>query len=152
VGVAHQLGGLRKSSNEPFQKFLNGEPDDCGWHLPWLRLIRQVTASGKRIERVRIISEPHVGYTRWGLSVAPLNIRAGEDIRWLPRQMTATMDLTSDDFWLIDNERVVFTVFTPEGKFSGGAETIDPVTVRRRMVARDQAWAAAIPQADYAKL
>ena len=137
--------------SEPFQKFLNGEPDDFEWHRPWLELIRKATKSGKRVERVRIVSEPHVDYTRWGLSVAPLNIDAGEDIRWLPRQTTKGMDLTADDFWLIDDERVVFTIFTPEGRFSGGAETVDPIIVERCVRVRDQAWSAAIPQSKYVK-
>jgi len=72
----------------PFQAFLKGEPDDFGWHQPWLELVRETTGSGKRIERVRVVSVPHVDYTRWGLQVAPLNIEAGEDIRWLPRHLT----------------------------------------------------------------
>ncbi|WP_369076878.1 DUF6879 family protein [Paractinoplanes ovalisporus] len=36
------------------------------------------TAAGRRIERVRIITVPHVDYTRWGLSFAPLHIEARE--------------------------------------------------------------------------
>jgi hypothetical protein len=98
--------------SEPFQRFLRGEPDDFAWHRPWLDLVRGTTATGRRVERVRIVSVPHVDYTRWGLTVAPLNIAAGEDIRWLPRHLAAGMNLTSDDFWLIDDNRVVFTVFT----------------------------------------
>ena len=71
--------------SEPFQRFLHDEPDSFEWHKPWLDLIRASAANGRRVERVRIISVPHVDYTRWGLTVAPLNIGAGEEIRWLPR-------------------------------------------------------------------
>jgi hypothetical protein len=135
--------------SEPFRKFLNGELDDFEWHLPWLRLVREATSSGKHVKRVRIVSEPHVDYTRWGLTVAPLNIESGEDIRWLPRRLTLDLDITSDDFWIIDDQRVVFTIFTPDGRFSGGAETVDPVIVERCVKVRDRVWAAAIPHADY---
>jgi hypothetical protein len=133
----------------PFHKFLTGEPDDFAWHQPWLTLIRAATRGGKHVERVRVVSVPHVDYTRWGLSVAGLNIAAGEDIRWPPRHRTAGLDLTADDFWLIDDTRVVFTVFTPAGQFSGGVETVDPVIVDRCRRVRDQVWAAATPHADY---
>jgi hypothetical protein len=133
----------------PFQKFLDGQPDDYGWHRPWLSLVRAATRSGKRIERVRVVSVPHVDYTRWGLTVAPLNIEAGENIRWLPRHLTARMDLPGDDFWLIDDNRVVFTVFTPDGTFSGGAETRDSLIVGRCVRVRDEVWAAAVAHADY---
>jgi len=136
--------------SEPFQKFLNGEPDDYEWHKPWLELVRSVTANGRRVERVRVVTVPHVDYTRWGLTVAPLNIGAGEEIRWLPRHRLAGVEVTADDFWLIDRQRVVFTVFTPDGTFSGGAETLDPVIVERCNRVRDKLWALAIPHAEYA--
>lgn len=137
--------------SEPFQKFLSGEPDDFEWHLPWLKLIRETTAAGRRVERIRIVSVPHVDYTRWGLTVAPLNIEAGEDIRWLPRNLLDGLDVTADDFWLIDRKRVVFTVFTPDGTFSGGAETVDPVIVDRCNTVRDTLWSIAVPHVDYAE-
>jgi hypothetical protein len=137
--------------SEPFQKFLSGEPDDFKWHRPWLELVRDATAMGRRVERIRIVSVPHVDYTRWGLTVAPLNIAAGEDIRWLPRRLLGELDVTADDFWLIDRKRVVFTVFTPDGTFSGGAETVDPIIVGRCNKVRDALWSVAIPHADYVK-
>jgi hypothetical protein len=137
--------------SEPFRKFLSGEPDDFAWHRPWLDLIREATGSGRSVQRVRVVSVPHVDYTRWGLTVAPLNIAAGEDIRWLPRHLMDAAELSADDFWLIDDRRVVFTVFTPEGAFSGGAETIDPMIVERCIDVRNRAWAASIPHAEYAE-
>lgn len=137
--------------SEPFQNFLIGKPDDFGWHQPWLNVVSKATATGRRIERVRIVTEPHVDYTRWGLSVAPLNIEAGEDIRWLPRHLIEGIEATADDFWLIDRRRVVFTVFTPDGTFSGGAETVDPVIVERCNRVRDALWSIAVPHAEYVR-
>ena len=103
----------------PFRLFREGKSDDFAWHEPWLRLVREVTGAGRRIEGVRVVTVPHTDYVRWGLAVAPRNIDAGEDIRWLPRHRTADLELPSDDFWLFDNGRVVFTVFEPEGRFIG---------------------------------
>ncbi len=135
--------------SEPFQKFLHDEADDFAWHRPWLDLVRETTGSGRRIERVRIVSVPHGDYTRWGLSVAPLNIAAGEDIRWLPRHHLDGADITADDFWLLDDQRVVFTVFAPDGTFSGGAETVDPLIVDRCVRVREKLWKLAVPHSDY---
>ncbi|MGA5299305.1 DUF6879 family protein [Nucisporomicrobium flavum] len=137
--------------SQPFQKFLAGEPDTFDWHRPWLDLVRHTVASGRRIERVRIVTVPHVDYTRWGLTVAPLNIEAGEDVRWLPRGRLGGADVPSDDFWLLDRDRVVFTVFTPDGRFSGGAETVDPVIVERCVRIRETLWDVAVPHAEYAR-
>ena len=133
----------------PFDLFLQGQRDDFAWHEPWLLLVREVTKSGRRIERARVVSEPHVDYTRWGLTVAPLNIEAGEDIRWLPRRLASDLSLTTDDFWLFDDDRVVFTIFEPSGRFGGGAQTVDPAIVGHCRKARDQVWARAISHRAY---
>lgn len=133
----------------PFQRFLNGEPDDFAWHQPWLKLVREVTGTGKRIRRVRVVTVPHVEYTRWGLTVAPHNIAAGEDIRWLPRHLIDARELSSDDYWLFDDETVVFTVFEPGGRFAGGAATTDPVIVEYCRTVRDRVWSAAISHDQY---
>jgi len=133
----------------PFKLFLDGLPDDFAWHRPWLDLIEEITQAGRSVSRVRVVTMPHVDYTRWGLTVAPLNIAAGEDIRWLPRSLTADVELPPDDFWLFDDERVVFTVFEEGGRFAGGAETTDRHIVDRCRKVRDQVWALAIPHETY---
>ncbi|GAA4544473.1 DUF6879 family protein [Amycolatopsis samaneae] len=133
----------------PFQLFLSGQADDFAWHRPWLDLVRETTSTNRRIRRVRVVTVPHVDYTRWGLTVAEHNIDAGEDIRWLPRHLADPAALTTDDFWLFDEECVVFTVFEPGGKFAGGAATADPVIVSHCRTARDLAWQRAIPHQDY---
>jgi hypothetical protein len=133
----------------PFDLFLAGQPDDFAWHEPWLELVRQATAAGRRITRARVVTVPHVPYTRWGLTVAPLNIAAGEDIRWLPRHLTEDIELTTDDYWLFDDRLVVFTVFEPGGRFAGGASTTDPRIVRYCREAHQAVWARAIPHDQY---
>ncbi|MGH3602749.1 MAG: DUF6879 family protein [Pseudonocardiaceae bacterium] len=67
------------------------------WHQPWLNLVRNITAAGKNIQRVWVVTVPHVDYTRWGLTIAPHNIAAGEDIRWLPRHLIDADALPADD-------------------------------------------------------
>jgi hypothetical protein len=133
----------------PFDLFLASEPDDFAWHQSWLDLVREATVAGKRITRARLVTVPHGDYTRWGLTVAPLNIEAGEDIRWLPRHLAADLSLTTDDYWLFDDKRVVFTIFEPNGRFAGGASTVDPVIVEHCRRTRDEVWALAIPHDEY---
>lgn len=134
----------------PFGLFLRNEPDDFAWHQPWLTLVREASRAGKAITRVRVVNEPHGDYTRWGLTVARLNIQAGEDIRWLPRHLAADMSLTADDYWLFDDCRVVFTVFEPSGTFGGGAQTFDPIIAEHCRRSRDQVWQRSIPTHEYA--
>jgi hypothetical protein len=133
----------------PFRRFLNGESDDLAWHQPWLGLVRATTGAGKGISRVRVVTVPHVDYTRWGLTVAQHNIAAGEDIRWLPRHLIDPENLTIDDYWLFDDDRVVFSVHDPDGHFAGGAATTDPAIVNRCRAIRDQVWNVAVPHNRY---
>ena len=138
--------------SEPIRRFLAGEPDDFAWQEPWLRLIRDATGAGRSVRRLRVVTVPHVDYTRWLLSISDLNVDAGEQIRWLPRHLVNGLPITPDDFWIFDDERVVYTLSAPDGSFSGGAETVDPVIVQHCMRIRDGLWPAAIPHADYVKI
>lgn len=133
----------------PFDLFLAGKPDDFAWHQPWLNLVRDVSAAGKQITRARIVTVPHVPYTQWGLTVAPLNIAAGEDIRWLPRYLAEDIELTADDYWLFDDRQVVFTIFEPNGRFAGGASTTDRRIVRYCRQVQQAVWQRAVPHQQY---
>lgn len=134
----------------PFAAFLADEPDDLAWHRPWLDLVTTLTASGRSIDRVRVVSVPHLDYTRWGMSVAPHNIAAGEDIRWLPRHDPAAAELPADDFWMLDDDRVMFTVFEPGGRFAGGALSRDEHLLAYCRSTRDRLWRASVPHEHYA--
>src|SRR6266481_1121317 len=81
------------AEDEPFGRWLRGEPDDYAWHQDWLNFLRQSTAAGVQVQRVQLASIPHSSYIGWGLDVSPLNIEAGEDIRYLPRHLTEDIEL-----------------------------------------------------------
>ena len=136
----------------PFELFMQGKCDDFSWHQPWLKLVREATQAGKSITRVRVVTVPHCDYTRWGLSVAPLNIEAGEDLRWLPRHHATGIDFPPQDYWLFDDSRVVFTLFDEDGRFTGGTEISDPQMIEQCRKVHDQVWALAIPHEQYVSL
>jgi hypothetical protein len=52
---------------------------------PGHETVRAATAAGKRMTRVRVVSEPWSDYTKFGMYAARDNIEAGEDIHYLPR-------------------------------------------------------------------
>jgi hypothetical protein len=133
----------------PFNLFLNGRPDDFAWHAPWLRLVQEVTSVGKSMTRARVVTVPHSDYVRWGLAVAPHNIAAGENVRWLRRHLATGIELPADDFWLFDDIRVVFTIFEPGGRFGGGAQTADLHIVEYCRRIHEQVWACAVPHDRY---
>ena len=138
-----------ESEDEPFRRWLDGDPDDYAWHAEWASFVRQAAAAGVLIQRLRLASEPHTDYIRWGLDVSPLNIKAGEDIRYLPRHLIADIELPQEDFWLLDDDLLILSVFSADGRTGGFARSSSPELLRQCIKVRDQAWQRAVPYAEY---
>lgn len=134
------------NEHEPLRRFLADEPDDYAWFQPWAELVEETTSRGVAVTRVRIITEPHTDYTRFALAVAELNVRAGEDIRYLPRH--AAGEVPPDDYWLLDDETVVFSAFGESGGWSG-AVTTDPHIAAYCRGLRARFWPLATPLPEY---
>jgi hypothetical protein len=47
-------------------------------------LVQEVVARGVVMRRAGIVSEPVTDHIRYEHAITPLNLRAGEDVRWLP--------------------------------------------------------------------
>jgi len=135
--------------DEPFRRFLSGEPDDYAWRRPWLGFIREVTDAGIAIERLRLISVPHTDYTRWGLKLASQNIEAGEDVRYLRRELAGDVALPDEDCWLLDDDSLVLSVFFEEGRVGGFAREPDHDLTARYRAVRDELWPRAVSHAAY---
>ncbi len=132
--------------SEPFRRFLAAEPDDHGWFTPWTDLIQETVARGVSVSRVRIVSEPHTDYTRFSLRIAELNTDAGEDIRYLPRHDAG--DVPPDDFWLFDDETVIYTAFRESGG-SSAVVTTDPYIAGYARELKQRFWPLGTPFQEY---
>ncbi|MEV0293200.1 DUF6879 family protein [Nocardia sp. NPDC050710] len=139
---------LATGESDSLRQFLADETTDPGgeWFTPWADQVRRMVGDGIVMQRARIVSEPHTDYTRFLLALARHNVAAGEDVRYLPR---ADTDVVSEDFWLLDDSTVVFSLFDLRGFWSGGAATSDSRMVRHAADIRDKVWPAAIPYRDY---
>lgn len=135
--------------DEAYARWLRGEPDDYAWHADWLSFIRAAMAAGTQVQRVRIATQPWTDYTRWGLAVSPLNIAAGEDIRYLPRHLAAGISLPAEDYWLLDDDLLILSVFSPDGRTGGFAWPDDPALLAQCIGVRDQVLELAVPYAKY---
>jgi len=135
---------------EPLRRFLIGEPD-YAWNEEWAAMMRQRTAAGQHMGRVRIVSEPHSDYTRFGLDLARINVAAGEDIRYLPRAMAKGLDLPDHDFWLIDSSRLAILRFGEDDMLLGAEVPTNPAIIGQHCYWRDVAWHYAVPLMNYAE-
>jgi hypothetical protein len=117
----------------------------------WMDLMRQVTSSGRHVERVRIVSEPPTNYIRFELRLNAGNAKAGEDIRYLPRDQAADLPLPEVDYWLFDETTAVVLHFADDDFLTGMERVDDPDIVARLRVSRDAAWQVAVPYPVYVK-
>ncbi|GGL38740.1 DUF6879 family protein [Nocardia jinanensis] len=138
---------VEPSEDNRFRAFLAGEavPDEPP--VPWHALMHRVTGRGVSVTRVRVVTVPHSDYHRWLLSITGRNIRSGEDIRYLPRHDAG--EVPPDDFWLFDDERVVYNLADDGGRPAGAALTTDPRIVDYCRSVRDRFWKLATPYMEY---
>lgn len=129
--------------NDSLRRFLAGDPDDLPWLQDWLAALRQHAAEGRRFSRVRVVSVPLTDYSRFGLWCAQFTSAAGEDIRYLTRDLAEAEALPVHDYWLFDSRTVVQMHFDIKGRFLGGEVIDDPAVIVEHNYWRDAArhWA-----------
>ncbi|MGH3796737.1 MAG: DUF6879 family protein [Pseudonocardiaceae bacterium] len=127
-------------------KWRRGEPDDLAWLGWWLEMLRDHRDAGRTCRRARIVSEPLSDYQRWTSSYAQVFIDAGEDTRYLPRPRLSTVALPgSGDFYVFDDELVLFLHYAGNGTNASFEITEDPQTVRTCREAFETVWNLATP-------
>lgn len=136
-----------------FNSWLRGErldPDEeAEWWRPWSDFMRDNGEKGKTLKRLRIVSEPVTDYIRFEWHDAAELVRAGEDVRWLPRRRASPLLLPGNDYWMLDRRTVAFTHFSGDGHVLGHEATSDQRIVRMCAAAFDEAWEVAVPHAEY---
>ena len=131
------------------RRFLAGEPDPERATRPWLGKMKAATRQGKRVKRVRVVTEPHSDYIRWEIAGTPYNLAAGEDIRYLPRGRAEQVGLPDHDFCLFDSTRLALLHFDENDQPLQHELTTDPAVVVRHCYWRDVAWHYALPYSQY---
>lgn len=134
-----------------FACWRTGVGDPVAQYRSWSELVAATVGRGVQVRRARIVSEPVTEYIRFEYAVtAGVNVATGEQVRWLPRRQASDLSLPGNDFWLFDNDPVIFNHFAGDGS-SAGEETWsgDPVVVRLCASAFEAVWKRASPHEDY---
>jgi hypothetical protein len=135
---------------QSFERFLAGNPDDLAWLQSWLDVLRTAAAQGRRYKRVRVVTVPLTDYSRFGVWCARFMNEAGEDIRYITRDIAATIGLPTYDYWLFDSSKLVKMHFDEANKFLGGEVVDDPAEIVQHNYWRDVAWHHAVRRDDFA--
>lgn len=131
------------------RKWEAGEPDDTDWLQPWFDLVSAGTRVGKVFRRACIVSEPISDYQKWAFEITPPFVEVGEDIRWVPRRRVSTVALPGNDFWLFDDEVVVFLIFAASGLVEDRYKTTDRGAIALCRTSFEEVWKLSIPNSEY---
>ena len=159
AGFSHQALHLEMrdlyaaADYDRYRKWLAGEPLDAAaearWWQPWRDTMRGHRAAGRTLRRLRVVSEPVTDYIRFEWQDADELVKAGEDVRWLPRQRASALLLPGNDLSCFDAATIVFTSFSGDGEVQGYELTKDPGLVNDCVAAFEAAWSIAVPHGEY---
>lgn len=117
----------------------------------WLGWVSDATRRGVAIRRARVFSVPESDYLRFEHYVSEANVKAGEEIRWLPRRQATDIAFPGNDFWVFDNELVLVLHFAGDGEPAPDwmELTRDERILSLCTSAFEAVWERAIPHAQY---
>lgn len=145
-----ELRDTYASGSEHLGDWLAGRFDPVERYRAWYDLIAETTARGVAVRRLRIVSEPVTEYIRFEHdATVKLNVAAGEQVRWLPRRRAADLLVPGCDFWIFDDEVIVFNHFDGPGNWVDTERRDDAALAKAHAVAFDTIWERAIPHAEY---
>jgi len=157
-GIAHRALRLetRQRYAVPWEKdglaaWRRGEPEPMSPQLEsTLETLRQVTASGRRIGRVRFVELPLTEYSRHEFEVAyPRNTETGEEIHVLDRALHPKFDHVRDDFVVFDEAAVLWYRYTAEDVLTDYDYTEESDVVRHCVALAEEVRAAAVPYREF---
>jgi hypothetical protein len=141
------------TSDPAFQAWLSARSfpaDPASPSRSYMDQVAAATSRGVVVRRVRIVSEPVSDYVRWehGLT-APVNVAAGEQVRWVPREFCSTLTLPGNPYWVFDDKLVRFVLFEGNGELRGFQYSDHPDVIAACRDAFEAVWELGIPHEDY---
>jgi hypothetical protein len=148
---------------EIHDQHLTSDPDYQAWlsarSLPaalsspyraYMDLVAAAVSRGVSVRRARVVSEPVSDYVRWEHALTgPVNIAAGEQVRWLPRRLASVLALPGNPYWVFDDRIVRFSLFDGNGEWHGHQYSDHPRVIAACTAAFEAVWEQATPHEDY---
>lgn len=133
------------SDGEDYQRYLRGEATaNAEAKAPWLKRLVADTAAGRRWRRVHAVTLPLSDYLRYESEWCyTYNVAAGEDIRIIDDAGQSLPDV--GDFFVLDGQHVIRSVYDQTGRFLGAEPITDPVTRAPYVAISELVWRAAAP-------
>lgn len=100
---------------EMIRRFLAGHPVTAADTEAWTERLKRLVSEGKTVSRVHVIRRPLTNYLRFEFEHYRHNVGAGEQIRILDLTDKPDPGLPDQDFWMLDESRVVLMHYEKDG-------------------------------------
>jgi hypothetical protein len=148
-----EIHDVHRTSDAAYQAWLAGRADpqeSARQYRGYAEVVASAVRRGVIVRRARIVSEPVSDYVRWEhWLTGPVNIAAGEQVRWLPRRLASTLALPGNPYWVFDDNLVRFTLFDGDGEFQGSQYSDNPGVIGACRSAFEAVWQLAVPHQEY---
>lgn len=138
---------------EDFDAWKRGHRTDWdereSWWHPYYQAVFDAVSRGVVVRRARVVSEPVSDYIRYEHYITEANVRAGEQVRWLPRRQATDIALPGNDVWLFDDRLIRIYHFSGGGILLDQEVSEDPDLARLCGAAFTDVWNRAIPHTEY---
>ncbi|MFF0572599.1 DUF6879 family protein [Streptosporangium saharense] len=116
----------------------------------WIALVGAATGRGVSFRRLRIVSEPVSDYIRWEHAISYGNVKAGEELRWLPRHLCFDLPHPAADFFLWDARLLAYNFTAGDGTDTGRMEYVaDPRRITPVVGMFEMLWERGVPHHAY---
>jgi len=134
------------------QQYLAGELTDFSHMEGWVSKLASWGAQGKRMQRVRVVTEPLSDDAKYLLAVAKVNLAAGDEIRYLPRHRAVELRLgpPNEDYWIFDANVAAIINFDEDDNFVSHELVDDPAEIVTRLHHFDAAWCYSVSREEFA--
>ena len=129
------------SEAQALSAFEQGIPVSSDYISDWCDMVRDHTASGKKMERVHLVNLPLSRYLQFEIETGySQTSEAGEHILLLESSVVpdSLKESLTKDFWLFDENRVLVQHYSPEGTMLYSSLSSDQDTVDYFKGIRDQ--------------
>lgn len=139
-------------STQPLRHYLTGDLTDYSFMDRWTGDVSRWASQGKRMSRVRVVTEPLTDDARFSLHVARINVAAGDEIRYLPRQRAQELELglPDEDYWIFDATKAAIIHFDDDDPPVGHELIEDLAEIVQRLYWFDAAWHHSVSREEFA--
>ncbi|WP_439673973.1 DUF6879 family protein [Embleya sp. MST-111070] len=138
--------------DEDFEAWRAGrlsDEEEASWWAPFLDEVVAATGRGVAFRRLRVVSEPVSDYLRYEHVGTGQNIKAGEQVRWLPRARAGDLLLPALDGWVFDERVLLLHHFGGDNRMIGHELVRDAARAAAYAAAFERLWERATPHEEY---